>query len=339
MSENFDELLSGVVDSAGGAARKPGAEAARKRGRQRRSRQRLAASALTVVVLGGAGSVAAFSLQHNGSVGKVPAANSSGSALATVTATGPSPSPSDSASTAPTAPTASPTADVATASTTTTTTSTPTASSPSTSQTLWSAVPGSWLSPSQVPLNSTLHWTGGAASSAQSGVALLPATPNLYPCVNTDFYNASSDVKGFATNTFTATSDVSSAAFNGTPGAVQSYVVYDTAAQAKAAYQVVEHDVASCASTLQDAVTKLPGTQSATTTASVDGGFAYRMVLRDDNGTPAQAEGNYGEYSDYHAYIVLRGNLIDIVYLQGGPVVDDSSHDGAGLATMIGALG
>ncbi|MBR7835318.1 hypothetical protein KDL01_18740, partial [Actinospica durhamensis] len=178
MSENFDELLSGVVDSAGGAARKPGAEAARKRGRQRRSRQRLAASALTVAVLGGAGTVAAFSLQYNGSSGKVPAADSSRSAVATVTSASPSPSPSFSASTAPTAPTTSPTTGVATASTTT---SAPTTSSPSTSQTLWSALPTGWLSPSQVPLDGTLRWTGGGSSTVLSGVALMSQSPILYP--------------------------------------------------------------------------------------------------------------------------------------------------------------
>ena len=80
MSERFDDLLAGAVDSAAGAATKPGAEAARKRGRQRRNRQRLAASTLAVALLGGAGSIAAVSL---GKTSGTPVANATSTATAT----------------------------------------------------------------------------------------------------------------------------------------------------------------------------------------------------------------------------------------------------------------
>jgi hypothetical protein len=63
------------------------------------------------------------------------------------------------------------------------------------------------------------------------------------------------------------------------------------------------------------------------------------MILRNDQGRPAQENGNYSGASDYHTYLVRSGNLLDIVYLVGGSRVDDSSHDRADLTTMIDALG
>ena len=62
MPERFDELLAELVDTTARATRAPGAEAARRRGRQRRNRLRLGAGVLSVALLGGAGAVAAVSL-------------------------------------------------------------------------------------------------------------------------------------------------------------------------------------------------------------------------------------------------------------------------------------
>jgi hypothetical protein len=87
MPKRFSDLLSGVVDSAATSARAPGAAAARERGRRRRIRQRFAASAISLVLLGGAGSIAAVSLTHgrtipadNGSVSRSPGVSGSPSA-------------------------------------------------------------------------------------------------------------------------------------------------------------------------------------------------------------------------------------------------------------------
>jgi hypothetical protein len=94
MSERFGERLSAAVDSAATSARAPGAAAARERGRRRRIRQRLAASTVSLVLLGGAGSIAAVSLSHgrgtpadNGNVGTSPGVSGSPSAAVSPTAT------------------------------------------------------------------------------------------------------------------------------------------------------------------------------------------------------------------------------------------------------------
>ncbi|MBR7839701.1 hypothetical protein KDL01_41005, partial [Actinospica durhamensis] len=203
-------------------------------------------------------------------------------------------------------------------------------------------LPTGWLSPSQVPLDGTLRWTGGGSSTVLSGVALMSQSPILYPC--TDAANGypafAKDVVGFAMNNFTATNDVSAADFDGTPGASQKYVRYSSTSAAQAAYAALEKDVAAC-STLKDMtdVNNVPSTQVTTTTATIANGVAYTVILRTDQGKPAQENGNYSGASDYHAYVVRSGNLIDIVYLAGGAVVDDSSHDSASLETMIMALG
>ncbi|WP_034268212.1 hypothetical protein [Actinospica robiniae] len=336
MSEHFDELLSGVVESASSAAREPGAAAARKRGRQRRTRQRLASSALTVAVLGGAGGVAAVSLNHSGP-GKVPVANSSVSASASVITASPSPSQSASESASPTAPTQNPT----TTTPSDTNSGTPTSSIPSAVKTFWSAVPAGWLSPSLVPLDGTLHWAGGGVSTALSGVALMGQTPILYPCADAanGYPIFSKDVAGFSMNSFTATADVTGAGFDGTSGARQEYVRYSSVAAAQAAYAALVRDVGAC-SVLKDMtdVKNVPSTEVATKTATVSDGVAYTDIRRTDQGRPAQVNGNYTA-SDYHGYVVRSGNLLDIVFLDGGSPVDDSSHDSAALTTMIRALG
>jgi hypothetical protein len=58
MSENFDELLSGLAAAAAGASRPLGSVAARERGRQRTMRRRLAVSTLSVALIVGAAGAA-----------------------------------------------------------------------------------------------------------------------------------------------------------------------------------------------------------------------------------------------------------------------------------------
>jgi hypothetical protein len=90
MPDPFEDLLSGLVDSAANAAREPGAEAAKKRGRQRRNRRRVAASTLSVALLGVLGGVAALNVPgSNGS----PAAPDTGTHSAVPVTSAPSTTP------------------------------------------------------------------------------------------------------------------------------------------------------------------------------------------------------------------------------------------------------
>lgn len=201
----------------------------------------------------------------------------------------------------------------------------------------WSAVPRTWLSPAQVPLDADLHWTGGAASTAQSGVALLGETPVLYPCMSRGFADFTSSSIGYAANYFIVAANASNTRFN-TPRATQEYNVYRSAAAARTAFQSIKQDVSHCSGhDLQDAF-GVPSTQTATVTGDTANSFAFTNILRTDQGKPAQTEGNYGSASDYHTYVVLSGNLIEVVYLEGGPAVDPSGNDSAALATLVNTL-
>lgn len=156
MSERLNDSLSKAADFAACAAREPGAAAARKRGRKRRNHQRLAASALSLALLGGVGGIAAVSVGHGGGA---PVANSTASASPTVsvepsisaspsTSLSSTPTPSATGTrTAPTVPASGP------AGTTTqggsgngTSQSSPTVTDPDT------YVAGAWLAAGQLPL-------------------------------------------------------------------------------------------------------------------------------------------------------------------------------------------
>ncbi|HTJ68025.1 MAG TPA: hypothetical protein VL551_10880 [Actinospica sp.] len=143
MSDRFDDLLSGVVDTATDAAREPGAAAARKRGRQRRNHKRLAASTLSVVLLGAIGGVAAVSV-HN--TNGVPAAHVTGTAVATSAPATPSPTVTvtSSPSSTPTTGASSPSSTAG--STTATSGASTTVVNPA------QYVANAWLNASQMPL-------------------------------------------------------------------------------------------------------------------------------------------------------------------------------------------
>lgn len=207
---------------------------------------------------------------------------------------------------------------------------------PAVLRTLPAASPG-WLAPSQVPLDASLHWTGGAASTAQNGVGLLRVTPILYPAADDGYATFVKDVVGFATNSFTATVGATGDVFNGAPAAVQEYVTYTDTAAAKAAYQAIEKDAASRATDDLEDVHGVPSKELVTPTASITDGFAYTDVFRTDGGEPAQVEGNYSMDSDYHTYVVLSGNVLEVLYLAGGPAVDGSAQDGAALTALSAA--
>lgn len=156
MSERFDDLLSGAADFAAGAAREPGASAARERGRKRRNHQRLAASALSLALLGGVGGIAAVSVGHGGGT---PVANSTASTSPTVSvwpsvSASPSTKPTSSATPSMTGTRTTPTgsASAPAATTTKSGSSAGTSQSPPTVTDPATYVAGAWLAASRMPL-------------------------------------------------------------------------------------------------------------------------------------------------------------------------------------------
>lgn len=122
------------------------------------------------------------------------------------------------------------------------------------------------------------------------------------------------------------------------PSATQEINTYSSVAAAQAAYQAIEKDAANCSKADFENVDGVASTEVATTTASITDGFAYTDVLRTDQGRPAQVNGNYSAASDYHVYVVLSGNRVEVVYLAGGPAVDDARRDAAALGVLAAAL-
>jgi hypothetical protein len=339
MSEDFDELLSGAVDSAANAAHKPGASVARERGRQRRTRRRLAASTLAIVLLGGAGSVAAVSLGHN-------------SRTPTVSVTGtptPSPSPTGSASTSPSpslspSPSGSPSLTQSSnlggsASTGTSTSSGTTASTspPPATET--------WLSPSQVPLDSAMNWTTGTTVDCTGSLVFEafypggcsehttdPGSPHPATEMDTRFFSSS----GVPTTVATAGGEwIPSAA-----GAVQTFYTYPNAADAQSAYQYFTQQIRGEDSQVGgNANTGFPLVSTTTVTAQTDDGLAIDHTFRDSHGTPVEVDGNASGYSDFHFFFVVKDDLLDVIQINGGPGISNTSQDGSSLATIESTLG
>ncbi|WP_034268569.1 DUF4232 domain-containing protein [Actinospica robiniae] len=144
MSERFDDFVDGLVERAS-ASSAPGPDLARKRAKQRRNRQRLAASTLSLALLGGAGGIAAANL---GSVSGNPAPTAhNGTSITPVTSAPASPRPSATATTA------TPTAGPSTGS-----------SSATSSNSVSSLTPGvyeagNWFDPSDAPwASSSIRW-------------------------------------------------------------------------------------------------------------------------------------------------------------------------------------
>lgn len=103
MSDELDQLLSGLAGTVSGAARTPDPAAVRKRGAQRTVRRRMAVSAFCVTALvGGATATALTVTVHGGKGTPLPAVNSGNSTpIGTATPVFVAPTPGASASTLP----------------------------------------------------------------------------------------------------------------------------------------------------------------------------------------------------------------------------------------------
>lgn len=227
------------------------------------------------------------------------------------------------------------------AATTGTTDSGSTSTTPTAAQTapsLPKAPPQSWLAPAQVPFDSTERWTGGTASSAQSGTTVLNSTSIVYPCMDHGYQAVAHDASGFKTNVFTGSG---APGFDTSATATQSYLTYASATAAQSAFQAMKQDLTGCtAHGVGDisANTHRPMTTTETVTARTTDSVAYTYILRDDQGRRAQVNGNYSGAADYHAYVAINGATIEILWLAGGSDIDGTSNDAAILRTVAGTL-
>ena len=70
-----------------------------------------------------------------------------------------------------------------------------------------------------------------------------------------------------------------------------------------------------------------------------DGGMAIDHRLRDDDGAPAQLNGNPGASSDVHFFFAVAGDIVEVLEIRGGPSISDTANDAAILQTVVNALG
>jgi hypothetical protein len=331
MSEDFDELLSGAVDSAANAAHKPGAAAARKRGGQRRTRQRLAASTLAIALLGGVGSVAAVSLGHTA---RTPVVSATGTASLPPSPTGsastsPSPSLSSTPSTS-SSPTGSP-SSTSTSSGTTGTTG-PTGSTSATE---------TWLTASQVPFDSAMNWIAGSPSSC-AGTELVFMPYYAGGCSEHTDAGAPHPATKMDTLIYSSTGAPTGDGAWIAPAAAQTFYTYPSAADAQSAYEYYTQSIRDEDAQFKGGTainTGLPLVSTTTVTAQTADAMAIDHTLRDSHGTPAQVDGNPGGYSDVHFFLAVKGDMLEVLQISGGPSVSVTSQDSSTLATVVNALG
>ncbi|MBR7825550.1 hypothetical protein KDK95_04475 [Actinospica sp. MGRD01-02] len=333
MSKDFDAALSDAIELAAGAAHTAGASAARVRGRERTMRKRIIVST-TSFALVAAGAGAAFAVtSHHGGTPRVTAASPSVSASRTPSA-GFSPTPTSGPTGLPittasgTRGSASPLNTPSGPASTGATTSTATASE-------------HWLTASQVLYDSSMNWNAGTPSSCPAGSYeiwqyyaggcsehTLPGDPHPAERMDTRVFGAPS----------VATGD---GAWAGTT-ADQEFYTYASASDAQAAFEyftngILGEDSQFAGST--DAITGLAVTSTTTETAHADGAVAIDSRLRDSNGKPAEMNGNPSGASDRHYFFAVRGDIVEMVLITGGPAVSDASGDASYLQTVINALG
>jgi hypothetical protein len=332
MSEDFDDLLSGAVDSAANAARKPGAAVARKRGGQRRARQRLAALTVAVVLLGGVGSAAAVSLGHTA---RTPIVSATGTASA-------SPSPAGSVSISPSAgsnPTATPSQSLSQSSSPTG--SPGTSTSPGTTGSPNSAVAvETWLTASQLPFDSAMNWIAGSPNSCAGSLVF----ESIYAggCSEHTVPGAAHPATKMDTLIFSSTGVPTGDGAWIAPTASQTFYTYPNAADARSAYQYFTEQIRDEDAGFAGGIavnTGLPLVSTTIITVQTESSVASDHTLRDSHGNPAQVDGNPGGYSDVHFFFAVNGDLLEVLQISGGPSVSDASHDGSTLATVRSALG
>ncbi len=325
MSDRFEDLLSAVSDSAAGAAREPGAAAARKRGHERRNRRRLAASTLSLALLGGIG-VAAATTVHGSP--KVPTASSTSTATPSLPAS-PSPagSPSASPSQSPTATnTGTPTASTSTSPSAPPSTPASSMSSSAASGVVVVASPGAyvagaWLSVEQLPLYEAgvTDWVDDGYNEGSHLGGYVYLAPSGSP------RNWCDDVMSYSGNLTSLESGLTGTQYQGFTGpngdkilangtipylAAQDAYFYGDAAEARSAMEGLAGDFASCAAKLTGTDPTTDGYIVGSTEQTLAQSGAQCWSLLGTGKTPTANGGSVD-----HDCFVQSGNVIEEVHL------------------------
>jgi hypothetical protein len=295
MSENFDNLLSGIAQSAAASARAAGPAAARGRGRQRAVRRRATASVLSVALLAAAGVAGVYTATHAGTPAPV---THSGTPT-------PTPTVSSSAVPAPPNPTgaheapASPTAAAVTGD-------------------LHTIVPRAWTPAEQFPFFSSEQWQ---ASSAQPGT--FTADRQWFYSCRTHSTLTHLGALGYQEKMYTSHESGDHEA-GAAAEADQVLFFFPSTAAAQQALSTVEDDYAHC----HELTTGVSGDSIKGTvqqTEQLDGGYAWLHSYTTANG---DAPGDPADIAALnHEYFVQRGDVVELVWIGGDHAIDTSAGD------------
>ena len=339
-SKDFDTTLSAAIDFAAAAAHTPGAQAARIKGRKRTMRKRIVLSTASFVIIA-IGTSAAFRAASSDGTGQ-PSTNTT---------------PRPTTSTAPATPTTTPTSASGTPSTPSTSSAPHTTSgttggttnptgpqNPTTAGSPPGAatVPG-WLTPAQVPFAGLMNWTSGGSLVHCTGSEVFldiysPTDCTMHNQPGASHAASKMDVQLYQSNGVPVRK-------NGAwlpPVAAQEFFTYSSAADAQAAYQAFTSTLLAEDADFkgaQDPITHRPVTSTTTVSAQAADGEAIEHKLRDDNGVPAEVNGNYSEQSDLHFYFAVKDKVMEVLEIKGGSAIGDTSQDAAVLQTVVAALG
>jgi hypothetical protein len=197
-----------------------------------------------------------------------------------------------------------------------------------------------WLTPSQLIYDSTMKWQASSPTSCTAGSFEISS---LYPggCSEHTIAGDPHPAEQMDTRVFSAPSVATgNGAWAGTT-ADQEFYKYANAADAQSAYQYFTHAILTEDSQFagsSDAITHLAVTSTTTETAQASGAMAIDSKLRDSNGKPAEMNGNPSDASDRHYFFAVRGDIVEMILVKGGPAVSDTSNDASYLQTVINAL-
>ena len=300
MPESFNALLSEIAETASSAVHPAGPAVARRRGHQLAVRRRVAASVMSVVLLGGAGGLA-LALTGNHSTQPAPLTRSG--------------TPTPSASSAP----SSPSASASPSSSPTASASASTAPAGATGD-LNTIVPGAWTPMSQFPFSS-LKWK---ANMSQPVIHTMERQW-FYSCYGPGTL-AHLGASGYQEMTYTAT-------LTGVYSSADQVMYYFTSTDAAAqALATIRNDYANCPE-LTTGTNGVAMTGALHLTEQLDGSYAWLHTYRTANGSPGSPA---DLASDNHEFFVQRGNVVEAVWFGGGPEIDSQFGD-AGFLNSLNA--
>lgn len=193
-------------------------------------------------------------------------------------------------------------------------------------------VPASWLTPSQLPFNSTYSWV---SLTPEPNINSAPATGHETSCSGmTTAIDASGGSRNWQLwgygNKRPANQPI-------TVQLAAYQFFYPDAAAAQHAFQQVQGQLSACGAERQvDIQTGKPLVNTVHQTASISNGFAFLHTLRTAAGQPA---GTAILSADSHEYLVQRGRIIALIeVLAADAAIDQGNNDQGVLQQMANHL-